>query len=109
MKDYTLSEAKKICEEHRTCSDCPLKIITQRGIGCVFCNIPSQWQNPIEPRDMIELPCKISVRSDNESFWQVAYRGLTRSGIVIVTDFSEESEADAFLADLKDLLNGRKR
>ena len=106
MKDYRLSEIKDICEQQGSCDDCECADVCHRVHKYKF--IPNEWDD-IEPRDMIELPCKISVRSDNEAFWQVAYRGLTRSGIVIVTDFSEESEADAFLADLKDLLNGRKR
>lgn len=114
MKDYRLSEIKEICEAmHNKYGENACIYCENEGLGD-FCNVefenyPIDWYVDIEPRDMIELPCKISVRSDNEAFWQVAYRGLTRSGIVIVTDFSEESEADAFLADLKDLLNGRKR
>ncbi len=104
MKDYTLSEAKKICEEHRTCSDCPLKIITQRGIGCVFCNIPSQWQNDIEPRDMIELPCKehFVYKHDDGHItenWRVFYRA--EFALIGTAVFPTEPEADAFLADLK--------
>lgn len=109
MKDYTLSEAKKICEGHRTCGDCPLKIVTQRGIGCLFWIMPRKWQNPIEPRDVIDLPCKIPVRLDDDVRWQVVYHGLTRSGIIITTQLFTEHEADAFLADIKDLLNGRKQ
>ena len=102
MKDYTLSEAKKICEEHRTCGDCPLKIVTSRGIGCVFCNIPSQWQNPIEPRDMIELPCKTPANADPWQIspykWQVIWRGSYK---ICTGEFHTEEEADAFLAELK--------
>ena len=99
MKDYTLSEAKKICEEHRTCGDCPLKIVTLRGIGCIFGIMPRNWKNPIEPRDMIDLPCKLPAVSGKQL--QVVYRdkyGYVRSKPY---DLDEESEADAFLAELK--------
>ena len=104
MKDYTLSEAKKICEEHRTCDDCPLKIITQRGIGCMFWIMPRKWQNDFEQPDVIELPCKehFVYKHDDGHItenWRVFYRA--EFALIGTAVFPTEPEADAFLADLK--------
>ena len=96
MKDYTLSEQKAICMKYAE-------------VGCRKCEIHDFCHNvrfkrpfaydDIEPRDMIELPCKLPAVSGKQL--QVVYRdkyGYVRSKPY---DLDEEPDADAFLADLK--------
>ena len=82
MKDYTLSEQKAICMKYA-------EVRFKRPFA----------YDDIEPRDMIELPCKLPAVSGKQL--QVVYRdkyGYVRSKPY---DLDEEPDADAFLADLK--------
>ena len=103
MKDYRLSEIKEIC-----------KSMTGNG-GCLKCTlypnvclktlidvVPNKWD--IEPRDMIELPCKehFTYTHDNGHItenWRVFYRG--EFALIETAFFPTEAEADAFIAELK--------
>lgn len=108
MKDYRLSEIKEICEKmhnefgENACINCE-----NNGLGdfCTveFENYPTDWYVDVEPRDMIELPCKIPMIAINEQVlsWQVAYRSVLGTGDIRTRLFDTESETDAFLAELK--------
>lgn len=105
MKDYTLSEVKAHCKARVgkypfPCRGCEMEVICKS-------TLPVGWD--IEPRDMLDLPCKQEIEFSKEhSEWQVVWRDDFIQRIRFA-DFPTESEADAFLADLKDLLNGRKQ
>ena len=96
MKDYRLSEIIAECEKQENCNDCPC------GDFCkyvdVFSEYPAEW-NDIEPRDMIELPCKCKSTVNRD--WLVYYRSKYDCGLIEQQAFSSEAEADAFLAELK--------
>lgn len=111
MKDYRLSEIVTHCKEmhdrygEKACDNCD---------GARFCenqyaNIPRYWtdEHDIEPRDMIELPCKIPLTAINGQVlsWQVAYRSVLGIGDIRTRLFDTEAEADAFLAELKGAKN----
>ena len=96
MKDYRLSEIIAECKKQKNCSSCPC---------CDFCEYvdvysmyPAEWEN-VEPRDMIELPCKQALDIDNKVYqWEVIYRG--KNGLIYFNMFGTEAEADAFLNKL---------
>ncbi len=107
MKDYRLSEISDICEEK--CNSCSLK-----EIPCKSCKMqeicktlnwqkyhrgfsPNNWK--LEPRDMIELPCKCKSTVNRD--WLVYYRSKYDCGLIEQQAFSSEAEADAFLAKKK--------
>ena len=111
MKDYRLSEIKEICEEK--CNSCSLK-----EIPCKSCKMqeicktlnwqkyhrgfsPNNWD--IEPRDMIELPCKIPMIAINEQAlaYQVVYRSILGTGEIVTRIFDNETDADVFLSYCK--------
>ena len=106
MKDYRLSEIVAHCEKMG--GDCEVCEGEDRGINCACQRIssrftPTFWWKVIEPRDMIELPCKIPMIAINEQVlsWQVAYRSVLGTGDIRTRLFDTEAEADAFLAELK--------
>lgn len=53
----------------------------------------------IEPRDMIELPCKQKVVVNEKEWWFVYLR--MENGFITNQAFELEEEADAFLQELK--------
>ena len=109
MKDYTLSEISDICVEmcnSRSLKEIPCKSCKMQEI-CKTLNwqkyhrgfSPNNWD--IEPRDMIELPCKQEIKfSEERSEWQVVWRDDFIQRIRFA-DFTTESEADEFWAKLK--------
>ena len=109
MKDYRLSEIKEICEAmHNKYGENACIYCENEGLGD-FCNVefenyPIDWYVDIEPRDMIELPCKDYVffkdEEDEEEYWFVYYRS-TEFNCIDCKFFETEAEADAFLAELK--------
>ena len=99
MKDFRLSEIKEICKNGGCC---PLIMNCGGNRGNLA---PSYWE--IEPRDMIELPCKIplALTDGTTTFkvWQLVYRG--NDGRVIERIYTTEIEANKALQELK----GEKR
>ena len=101
MKDYRLSEIKAHCKarvaKHQNpCKGCEMEVVCKD-------TFPVGWD--IEPRDMIELPCKEKNTWGNLVSYDVIFRdkyGHTH----IIHDFFDEAKADAFLADLKGENNG---
>lgn len=99
MKDYRLSEVQAICVKR--------KRINAGCIGCEmeeFCFALSPACVDIEPRDMIELPCKehFVYKHDDGHItenWRVFYRA--EFALIGTAVFPTEPEADAFLAELK--------
>lgn len=95
MKDYRLSEIKKAClQQPESCDDCKCESFCHCTIGKGL--VPGQWDN-IDPRDMIELPCKISIANDK---WQVIHRD--KDNAITIRTFREEAEADKFLYELRE-------
>ena len=107
MKDYRLSEIKEICEEK--CNSCSLK-----EIPCKSCKMqeicktlnwqkyhrgfsPNNWK--LEPRDIIELPCKGIVHSSLGDALVICYRN--HNGEILIMPFTEEETANKFLEELK--------
>lgn len=102
MKDYTLSEILSGNVD-------VLKTDTKQNYAL--------WQIQravrdfdIEPRDMIELPCKIPLTIYHQQLkeipittsWEVLYRDIEKSkNAVFVKLFYNEGSADEFLASLK--------
>ena len=105
MKDYTLSEIKAHCNrmtgrnnEGPDCDRCEEENLELYRF-CIDNIYPCPRRFEVEPRDMIELPCKLPAVSGKQL--QVVYRdkcGCVRSKPY---DLDEEPEADTFLADLK--------
>ena len=106
MKDFTLSEIKTKCTGN--CFKCDerneeLSKFCRRFIKTHDdCEMPRDWD--IEPRDMIELPCKehfFCMRDDGHitENWRVFYRG--EFALIETAIFPTEPEADAFLAKKK--------
>lgn len=92
MRDYLLSEIKNANLSELT--DCVE--LTHIHFLIKDCNI--------EPRDMIELPCKehFTYTHDNGHItenWRVFYRG--QFALIETAFFSTEQDADEFLAKLK--------
>lgn len=107
MKDYRLSEMRDICKKH--CGDDPCKCCEKQNKGLHdFClahfddTYPAEWDN-IEPRDMIELPCKIPMIAINEQAlaYQVVYRSVLGTGEIVTRIFDNETDADVFLSYCK--------
>ena len=105
MKDFTLSEVKAHCKARVgkypfPCKGCEMEVVCKS-------TLPVGWD--IEPRDMIELPCKEHFVYEHDGGhvtenWRVFYRaGYAFIGTAV---FDTEREADAFLADLKGVKNG---
>lgn len=96
MKDYKLSEIKDICKYRKANFSHPCD-------GCEFWNVVcDEWTTSfetldIEPRDMIELPCKQYITT--KKCWFVYYRD--KAGDVLPMFCGNEAEADEFLAGLK--------
>lgn len=94
MKDYRLSEAQAICEKRK-----------RRNASCIGCEMEQFCfaLNPasvdIDPRDMIELPCKCQSLQNGD--WLVYYRSSYDCNLIELRAFSYETNADAFLAELK--------
>lgn len=109
MKDFTLSEMKAHCTK-----------VIQSGKDCTYCkkydpslynfcmkglsDIPAEWKMDIEPRDIIELPCKELVKYSGKPTWVVHYRDKKLGFYTVM--FDSEPEADVFLAGLKDRKGG---
>ena len=100
MKDYRLSEIKDICEQQDSCDDCECADVCHRVHKYKF--IPTEWDD-IEPRDMIELPCKIPMIAINEQAlaYQVVYRSILGTGEIVTRIFDNETDADVFLSYCK--------
>ena len=112
MKDYTLSEivahCKKMKESENPCSLCKVQNNDIHEL-CQneFDSMPAVWDKmygDIEPRDMIELPCKehFTYTHDNGHItenWRVFYR--SELALIETAIFPTEPEADAFLEKLK--------
>lgn len=99
MKDYRLSEIQNHnWNELWDLSD----DIAKRRIEFVFLrNAQYSLEHlDIEPRDMIELPCKIATPNDIFIDWQVIWR-TKEGGCIGTKSFDCEAKADAFLAELK--------
>ncbi len=97
MKDYRLSEIKN---GYWGDSD----ITKSRGEYELLCELQYDLEDEnIEPRDMLELPCKIPLTAINGQVlsWQVVYRSVLGTGDIRTRLFGSEAEADAFLAELK--------
>ena len=97
MKDYLLSEIKAICDD--CVGDCDFCEISHE---CDFLGIekyPIYWEN-IEPRDMIELPCKMEYEGKYGKCWKVYYRNVL-DGTIDNKGFYDETQADKFLQELK--------
>lgn len=105
MKDYRLSEIKAICEKmHNEFGENACIYCENNGLGD-FCsvefeNYPTDWYVDIEPRDMIELPCKELRTESFGNIWDVYHRNA-KYGFIQHEYFNTEAEADAFLAELK--------
>lgn len=102
MKDYRLSEIKEICELETQNGGCLKCFFYPNSCLKMFKGVPRRWD--IEPRDMIELPCKehFTYTHDNGHItenWRVFYR--SELALIETAFFSTEPEADAFLAKLK--------
>lgn len=107
MKDYTLSEMRTHCLnilhsglncEHCKKYDRPLFDFCMNGLN----DVPSDWKLKLEPRDLIELPCKIVVTClSGFPCWQVVWRNRSGNGSIVTKDFDTEAEADKFLEELK--------
>ena len=104
MKDYRLSEMRDICAGHfcerGACEYCEaqdkeLHDFCQEYFGTTC---PASYSD-IEPRDMIELPCKCKSTVNRD--WLVYYKSKYDCGLIEQQAFSSEAEADAFLAELK--------
>ena len=99
MKDYRLSEVQAICVKR--------KRINAGCIGCEmeeFCFALSPACVDIEPRDMIELPCKEHFTYTHHNGhitenWRVYYR--SEFDLIETAIFPTEAEADAFLEKLR--------
>lgn len=95
MKDYRLSEIKEICKTTiGGCNNCGV----QNECHLLSAQQPHGWD--IEPRNMLDLPCKQQLDIENRIYqWEVIYRG--KDGLVYFNMFGREAQADAFLAELK--------
>lgn len=97
MKDYRLSEIKAHCKarvaKHQNpCKGCEMEVVCKD-------TFPVGWD--IEPRDMLDLPCKLTAtRADGSTVYEIVHRGFV-SKLICVSDFDTEPEADAFLTNLK--------
>ena len=111
MKDFRLSEIKTKCTGN--CFKCDerneeLSKFCRRFIKTYDDReMPRDWD--IEPRDMIELPCKlkyIKINPDRQKYfigseaWKVIYMAKY-DGQIYDESFDEEVEADEFLQELK--------
>lgn len=104
MKDYRLSEIKDICEKMQeeygsnACDMCEntLYEVEQFCIHKIGDNCPCEWH--IEPRDMIELPYKLSMA--NGKAYSVYWR--QQFGLINEEVFATEAEADEFITKLKE-------
>ena len=105
MKDYRLSEISEICEkmqEEYGSNACDMCENLHYGAE-QFCihkigdDCPCEWN--IDPRDMIELPCKCKSTVNRD--WLVYYRSKYDCGLIEQQAFSSEAEADAFLVKKK--------
>ena len=97
MKDYRLSEIKEICKNNyygNGCGECELFSFCSNN----FDFLPIQWQ--VEPRDMIELPCKMEYEGKYGKCWKVYYRNVL-DGTIENQGFYDEEQADEFLQELK--------
>ena len=111
MKDYRLSEIKDICKQlHAEYGECACDECYIGTMCWKVCDesIPKDWDD-IEPRDMIELPCKlkyIKINPDRQKYfigseaWKVIYMAKY-DGQIYDESFDEEVEADEFLQELK--------
>lgn len=97
MKDYRLSEIKDICEQQGSCDDCECADVCHRVHKYKF--IPNEWDD-IEPRDMVELPCKMEYEGKYGKCWKVYYRNVL-DGTIDHKGFYDETQADKFLQELK--------
>ena len=93
MKDYRLSEIKYICEKTESCKNCECS-----GLCFVLTDMRSLTE--IEPRDMIDLPCKEHRINRNLHVIDVYYRN-PKFGFIEHDVFPSETEADKFLQELK--------
>ena len=102
MKDYRLSEVRDMCEEcwerKRNCDECGVEGMCS---SC-FDELPYNWDD-IEPRDMIELPCKVRFEDKMTGKTIIGWQVLSRKdgGYVGSDWFTKEEEADEFLQELK--------
>ena len=115
MKDYSLSEIKTHCKKMQeeygsnACDMCENTHyeVEQFCIHKIVDDCPCEWE--IEPRDMIELPCKEQFYVNEGTFrprtvWSVIFRDDI-SGAVSIESFNTEPEADEFIAKLKEKNN----
>lgn len=100
MKDYRLSEIKEICEKQKDCDDC--ECVEFCGIIDAYNGMPIDIFDSlkIEPRDMIELPCKMQY---HDSVFGLAWIVLwyNKNGDIDGKNFITEAEADEFIRGLK--------
>ena len=95
MKDYRLSEIKEICKTTiGGCNNCGV----QNECHLLSAQQPHGWD--IEPRDMIELPCKMEYEGKYGKCWKVYYRNVL-DGTIDHKGFYDETQADDFLQELK--------
>lgn len=95
MKDYRLSEIKEICKTTiGGCNNCGV----QNECHLLSAQQPHGWD--IEPRDMIELPCKMEYEGKYGKCWKVYYRNVL-DGTIDNQGFYDEEQADEFLQELK--------
>ena len=94
MKDYLFSEMLNICREYDDCLGCPFETICQNGIASVN-------ERDIEPRDVIELPCMITLGVPAFMEFVVIYRDKYELIKIKTFDCTQECEANAFLESLK--------
>lgn len=99
MKDYRLSEVKECCKHMcakfpKPCKDCEMQAICKD-------TLPLGWD--IEPRDMIELPCKEHRVNAYGDVWDVYYRDYECYGKIDNKIFFTEANADEFIAQLKEI------
>ena len=99
MKDYKLSEVVEICKKYGgNCYLCPFQRFGD-AVLCSFDVAPRSWDIDIEPRDMIELPCKIPYSNVcDEVKYFVIY--MKNNGFVSITNGYTEDDADKLLLEL---------
>lgn len=109
MKDYRLSEIKEICKKMQVeygSNSCDMCENLHYDVEQLCCHkfeegCPCNF-NDIEPRNMIELPCK---QQYHDSVFGLAWIVLwcNQNGNIDGKNFITEDDADEFLAKLKEV------
>ncbi len=106
MKDYRLSEIQAICEKmHNEFGENACIYCENNGLGdfCTveFENYPTDWYVDIEPRDMLELPCKMPYNAGDTCEVRYVVLYMKDNGDVSITNGYTEAQADTVLEQLR--------